>query len=126
MAEGSSSTDSNSDQIPSNDTIHNQNYTNKGFFVEAGASDGEIISNSLYFEIKYKWTGLLVEPNPDFHDALFAKRRDAWILPHCLSTNSTPIIVDFFADLIMSGIIDKDTIAIPPGMNSSSHGETMR
>ena len=25
----------------------------KGFFVEAGAGDGEIISNSLYFELKY-------------------------------------------------------------------------
>ena len=25
-----------------------------GFYVEAGAGDGEIISNSLYFEIKYK------------------------------------------------------------------------
>ena len=26
----------------------------KGFYVEAGAGDGEIISNSLYFELKYK------------------------------------------------------------------------
>ena len=25
-----------------------------GFFIEAGAGDGEIISNSLYFELKYK------------------------------------------------------------------------
>ena len=25
----------------------------RGFFIEAGASDGETISNSLYFEIKY-------------------------------------------------------------------------
>ena len=25
----------------------------KGFFIEAGAGDGEIISNSLYFELKY-------------------------------------------------------------------------
>ena len=25
-----------------------------GFYIEAGAGDGEIISNSLYFEINYK------------------------------------------------------------------------
>ena len=25
-----------------------------GFFIEAGAGDGEIISNSLYFEVVYK------------------------------------------------------------------------
>merc|ERR1719350_926735 len=125
-AEASSSTKEDSKQISSNDRIHNLDHVNKGFFVEAGASDGEIISNSLYFEIKYKWSGLLIEPNPDFHDALVSKQRDAWILPHCLSTNSTPIIVDFLADLIMSGIIDKDTNVIPPGMNASSHGDTMR
>ena len=31
-----------------------QNSSRKRFYVEAGAGDGEIISNSLYFEIKYK------------------------------------------------------------------------
>ena len=46
-----------------------------------------------------------MEPNPDFHDALLSKQRNAWILPHCLSTKTTPIIVDFFADLLMGGII---------------------
>ncbi len=37
----------------------------EGFFIEAGAFDGEIYSNSLYYELKQGWTGLLVEPNPD-------------------------------------------------------------
>ena len=31
-----------------------------GFFIEAGACDGESISNSLFFEVKRKWSGLLV------------------------------------------------------------------
>jgi len=81
----------------------------EGFFIEAGAGDGEIISNSLYFELIYKWTGLLVEPNPDFHEALISKHRNAWILPHCLSTKTTPVIVEFFADLLTGGIIHEDT-----------------
>ena len=35
-----------------------------GFFIEAGADDFVKSSNSLYFEEKYNWTGLLVEPVP--------------------------------------------------------------
>ena len=31
----------------------------KGFFVEAGASEGELISNSLYFELRHKVTLVL-------------------------------------------------------------------
>jgi hypothetical protein len=37
-----------------------------GFFIEAGADEGEFLSNTLYFELKRGWTGLLVEPNPGF------------------------------------------------------------
>jgi len=97
----------------------------RGFFIEAGASDGETISNSLYFEIKYGWSGLLVEPNPDYHDALLSKRRNAWILPHCLSTRATPEIVDFFADLALGGIINKENGALPHG-NSTSYDDLRR
>ena len=35
-----------------------------GFFVEAGADDFLFGSNTLLFEEKYNWTGLLVEPIP--------------------------------------------------------------
>lgn len=98
-----------------------KNIKPRGFFIEAGAGDGEIISNSLYFELKYKWTGLLVEPNPDFHDALFSKHRNAWILPHCLSTKTTPIIVEFFADLLLGGIIHEETAATPHNLTSEGN-----
>ena len=46
-----------------------------GFFIEAGACGGEALSNSLYFEVKHNWTGLLAEPSPDFHDQLIKKNR---------------------------------------------------
>jgi len=95
-----------------------------GFFIEAGAGDGEIISNTLYFELLYKWTGLLVEPNPDFHDALISKNRNAWILPHCLSTKTSPIIVDFFADLLLGGIINEVSSSTPHKLESD--GELSR
>jgi len=36
----------------------------RGFFVECGAADGEVFSNSLFFELERNWTGLLIEANP--------------------------------------------------------------
>ena len=57
-----------------------------GFFIEAGASGGEDLSNSLYFEVNHNWTGLLAEPNPDFHDQLLDKNRWLVICIHnCMS-----------------------------------------
>lgn len=38
---------------------------NEGFFIEAGANDGTIQSNTLYFEKYKKWRGLLIEPIPE-------------------------------------------------------------
>jgi FkbM family methyltransferase len=38
-----------------------------GFFVEAGAYDGYVESNTYYFERFCGWTGLLVEPIPDLY-----------------------------------------------------------
>ena len=38
-----------------NNGVPNENLQHyNGFYIEAGAGDGEIISNSLYFEINYK------------------------------------------------------------------------
>ena len=54
------------------DLFYNQSKTN-GFFFEAGAYDGVIASNTLLFETRRNWTGLLVEANPDNYDALLQK-----------------------------------------------------
>ena len=55
--------------------INNRIFKNRiknGFYIEAGAFDGEHLSNSLYYEIVHDWNGLLVEPNPDaYQDMLF-------------------------------------------------------
>ena len=36
----------------------------RGFYVEVGAYDGKVISNTYYFE-QLGWTGALVEPHPE-------------------------------------------------------------
>ena len=80
----------------------------RGFFIEAGAFDGERLSNTLLFELLHQWTGLLVEPHPLEFGNMLTKHRRAWHLGHCLSTKTHPEIVDFDAaglfgktDLIM-------------------------
>ena len=48
--------------------INDQIFKNKiknGFYIEAGAYDGEMWSNSLFYEVEKGWNGLLVEAHPE-------------------------------------------------------------
>lgn len=61
-----------------------------GFFVESGAFDGEIGSNTLRLERELGWTGLLIEANPENYQMVTTKHRKAWISFSCLSTENHP------------------------------------
>lgn len=39
-------------------------YNQQSFFIEAGAHDGVMQSNTIILEKKYNWNGLLIEPSP--------------------------------------------------------------
>ena len=52
-----------------------------GFFVELGASDGIGSSNTLLMERHYGWSGICIEPNPDFYEKLVKNRK-------CICDNS--------------------------------------
>jgi len=71
-----------------------KNKTN-GFFIEAGAWDGEHLSNTLFLEKELSWTGLLVEANTGIIDSLISKNRKSFIMNSCISTSSHPNIVEF-------------------------------
>lgn len=64
--------------------------TRGGFFVEAGALDGEFLSNTLLLERDLGWTGLLVESNGDSFKELLTKRRKAWASHSCLAAHEYP------------------------------------
>jgi len=64
-----------------------------GFFIECGALDGELRSNTLYFERNKKWSGLLIEADPANFDSLLMKRRKCWMSNSCMSTKSYPMMV---------------------------------
>ena len=50
--------------IKVNDQIF-KNKIKKGFYIEAGAYDGQQWSNSLFYEVEKGWDGLLVEAHPE-------------------------------------------------------------
>merc|ERR1719225_1384792 len=58
-----------------------------GFFIEAGAWNGEDLSNTIFLETQLGWTGLLVEPNKQAFQTLVGKRRNAYSINSCLSPN---------------------------------------
>ena len=65
----------------------------RGFFVEAGANDGERASNTLWMEEKMGWTGLLIEPDPYFYTQILGKSRKSWSINACLSPYPYPVMV---------------------------------
>lgn len=56
--------------------------------MEAGALDGQQLSNSLWLEQELGWTGLLIEPDPDSFLNLGYKHRKAWASNSCLSSTA--------------------------------------
>ncbi len=74
-----------------------------GFFVELGACDGLYYSNTLYFERKYGWKGLCIEPNDMYFEKLVANRNC-----HCsnkLVYSEEGVEVDFSQCDALSGIV---------------------
>lgn len=66
-----------------------QNKTD-GFFVEAGALDGETMSNTLWLEVERGWSGLLVEADRKDYLALITKHRRSWAANVCLAPYPYP------------------------------------
>lgn len=58
-----------------------------GVYIEAGALDGETMSNTLPLEIDFGWKGLLVEADPASYLMMKEKNRKAWSVNGCLSPN---------------------------------------
>ena len=50
------------------------NYRRGGYFVEFGATDGVLLSNTLLLEREFGWNGICAEPNPSFFRQLCQNR----------------------------------------------------
>lgn len=50
-----------------------------GFFVEIGANDGFTLSNTIYLEDVFGWSGIVVEANPEYRESLEGRRASSVI-----------------------------------------------
>jgi len=81
-----------------------------GVFVEAGAFDGEVSSNTLHLEKNYGWRGLLIEPGIDYHAALKSKHRKSHIYPGCISLNKYSMKIDFLEESFSSHVFSGSSL----------------
>ena len=54
--------------------LHKTNFKRQGYFVDIGAGDGIIGSNTFLLEKFYNWQGICVDPNPTFLKSLCGSR----------------------------------------------------
>jgi len=94
-----------------------------GFFIEIGANDGLLYSNSVFFERDRNWTGVCVEPNPIQFNKLITNR-NAFCIQACAGSSngviSFPVISDEEVSLLgrangisSEGMIDVQQIDLP-------------
>ena len=74
-----------------------------GTFVEAGAIDGLIDSNTLFFERERGWRGLLIEPNPSMAHKLVQNRPKARHSVAALWDSETTVEFEAISDHLYVG-----------------------
>jgi FkbM family methyltransferase len=62
-----------------------------GFFVEFGACDGIILSNTFLLETYYGWNGILAEPSKHYNQVL-RRKRDCVIEDLCISDKTGDVV----------------------------------
>ncbi|XP_045604653.2 protein Star [Procambarus clarkii] len=81
-----------------------------GFFLEAGAANGEAYSNTLFAERERGWRGVLVEPDPYIYQQMRTKGRNAYTINTCLALKPTPHMSYFQRDVLDEGrLTDTET-----------------
>jgi FkbM family methyltransferase len=79
-------------------------YKKNGFFVEFGATDGVLLSNSYLLEQEFGWDGICAEPNPKYFK-LLNKNRKCTVSNSCISAR-TGEKVEFILANEYGGIAD--------------------
>ncbi len=77
--------------------LEKTNYKRDGFFVEFGATDGVLLSNSYLLEKEFGWNGVCAEPNKKFFNKLKHNRKCA-VSDKCIGGISGQKVSFVFAD----------------------------
>jgi FkbM family methyltransferase len=78
--------------------LEKSNFKQGGFFVEFGATDGVLLSNTYLLEKEFGWNGLCAEPNPAFLPALKQNRR-CIVSDACIGPTTGESVEFVFADV---------------------------
>ena len=62
----------------------------KGIYVDSGANDATILSNTYFYDICLGWEGICIEPELQYHDKLKSKRT-CKLVPTCLSSSEEKV-----------------------------------
>ncbi|KAA0201564.1 hypothetical protein HAZT_HAZT010336 [Hyalella azteca] len=82
------------------------NHKRNGFYVESGGYTGEVVSNTLFFEIKRNWTGILIEPNPRNFEKLLSRKRKVHLAKACIGETKSADKVVFSNKKSMGKILN--------------------
>jgi FkbM family methyltransferase len=79
-----------------------------GLYIELGALDGVLYSNTKFFEDTLGWTGILIEPHPEKFKGLKVNRPNNFLFADLVSCNVEPLKFRYFVDqhAAVSGVED--------------------
>ena len=90
--------------------LNNHYFKNKknGIYLELGALDGILYSNTKYFENEHGWSGILIEPHPLKFELLKKNRPNNFLFNDLVSNKSEPLEFLYFTEHLtqVSGIVD--------------------
>ena len=69
-----------------------------GIYIELGALDGILYSNTKFFEDSLNWTGILIEPHPNKFEMLQKNRPNNFLFNSLVSCHSEPLEFRYFVN----------------------------
>jgi len=93
-----------------------------GTFLEIGACDGLLYSNTKTLEDYFNFKGILIEPQPDFYSQLCKNRNPINNeLYNCAVTNNDSLYIDFIGDGALGGVLNNNNTDISKFKNNHSY-----
>jgi FkbM family methyltransferase len=80
--------------------LNNNYFKNKknGVYIELGALDGVLYSNTKFFEDNLNWKGILIEPHPYKFKNLISNRPNNYLYNNLISCSTENVVFRFFVD----------------------------
>lgn len=87
-------------QCGEDEFLNNNFFKNKqnGVYIELGALDGVLYSNTKFFQDTLNWTGILIEPHPIKFKSLEQNRPNNFLFNNLVSCHETPLEFRYFVD----------------------------